>query len=395
MICADNLQVMTKNNPEEQKANEAADVKQQEGVLGCGEDENPSHENNKEINREIDKENDREIEKMIGYENIEGMGEAVGLSEQESAFSKVDIEKIRALPESELKRLLDEMRHDISRKKRKLRELYDEQNTYTADARELRSKRDKFNKMVEEKFNEANLMRDKRDMINQDAAVMREKRREYIDVVKPLGEKIKEMKEERDRHNKIARGTNDIIGNLYNDALERLINRDIPLDYEKDLFDKVLDFKKRYNAIKWANKIHENISTVYDEIRKWDDPIDEISAKIDSLSKEAQQYHEQAVAVYKEIDDLKKESDDYHKRLIDTYEAGAPLRMKIMTYKKQISELQQDITPYTERLHEIKAEKELKSLEKRRNGVRDKLVKKKRVDLHELQLIMDAGESIT
>ena len=66
-------------------------------------------------------------------------------------------------------------------------------------------------------------------------------RKPFLDKVRKKADEIEKLKVKRDEQNKIARGTTELLEKINDDILGTLIDKDIPLAREINLFENALE----------------------------------------------------------------------------------------------------------------------------------------------------------
>jgi len=200
--------------------------------------------------------------------------------------------------ERELKKKVNDLRHEIEKRDKDIKNLYNEINIYKKEADELRLKRDQAKESIKISLGDAKVFLNKRDELNKEVAELKKKRKKLSDKIKKLSGDIKNEKIERDELNKDARGTKEILIEIYEDKLKKILEDEIHLEDEIQIFNKLFEIKERLKTVEKADDVHKKISKDYEKIQKLNKNFDSICKKIKSIAEESQESHERAMQIY-------------------------------------------------------------------------------------------------
>ena len=296
------------------------------------------------------------------------------------------------MDEAKLKKDIKHLRDEIEKENGSIKNIYFEMKVYSKKADEFRAVRDMSNEKSKELRINAKKLIDERNEITKTIQELKEKRKKQIDNVKSLSKGMDGMKNERDSLNKTARGKFISLMNGYVERYEKLLKKEMPLEDEIKLFEKVLEIKDRLIKAHEADSLHKGIIEEYEKTKSLDDEIDAISAKIRENAEQAQKKHEEARTIFAEIDTLRKTGDDNHKKLIEIYDEMKPFREKIGAVKEAIKRLQTELEPLNEQLRDIHKKTEETEKEETLMEARKKIKASKRIDIRDFRLLLEKGE---
>jgi uncharacterized coiled-coil DUF342 family protein len=296
------------------------------------------------------------------------------------------------LNEKDLKDNLNALRHEVGHRDKQIKDLYRDINIHKRDADELRAKRDEATLKANKLSEEAKIFTSNRDELNGKISKLKEKRVTLIAELKNLTKDIKDHKDVRDKLNKTARGTDNLLLNIYTDDLNALLTKDIPLQDEIRIFEKLFEVGERVEVAKQADSIHKKILGSYEHVQNIKHELDQIHEEIQNIAKASQEQHEEAMRVYKDVGKLRKESDDAHKKLLEKYDAMNPLRDQIRVLRDEIKTYQDKLSPYIEDMEKVRTEREHRKLDKEITEAREKLQSSKRISFDDFRLLMEKGE---
>jgi len=293
--------------------------------------------------------------------------------------------------ESELKEKLNEYRSQVEGRSREIESILRQLRMLQKDANKFRTQRDEGNEKCKKLSAEAKELREKRDSINKKIAGIKEKRGKITEKIKGLSSEIKKSKEQRDELNKTARGTDQSLGKLFEKNLSILLNEDIPLSRETRIFENILEMKDRLKSAKEATDLHMKVVTTYEGLKGLDVEVDGISAEVRKLADESEKYHLQAVSIYDTVDKMRKESDEAHKKLLEKYDEMNPLRDRITALKEEIAKIQEEMAPYSDQFAEIKSKKDEERKAQMALEVKEKLKSSKRLSFDDFKTLMEGN----
>ncbi|HEY9247297.1 MAG TPA: phosphoserine phosphatase [Candidatus Methanoperedens sp.] len=316
---------------------------------------------------------------------LEGIPEAV----QEENVTKIAHEEFPRLSERELKDRINLLRQRLEQNERELKTVFREIALYNEGGQELRAKRDGLNARVKEISTKALDVKKKRDEANAKIAELKLQRDQYRSRGKEFGEKIGEMKKTRDELNKAARGRVETLEKAYEEELNVFLTADIPLEYEINLWKRLIELSQRFDATKKANVIHAEISQEYIKAKEIYTDMDSLHARIQALAQESQKYHEEMIAFYNEIDSVRKEADSYHFQLSEKYKGIAPLRKRIGVLKAETPKLRDELGVYLEQMKELQLARDEQKNMGKRELAKEKFKKSGRLSLEEFKILVD------
>ncbi len=299
---------------------------------------------------------------------------------------KIEVPK---LSERELKEKTNQLRQRLDKNERELKSIFREISLHNEGGKDLKAKRDGLNSRVKELSKKASELRNKRDEANKQISELKSQRDEFRKVGKDAGEKIGELKKTRDDLNKTARGRVETLDRAYSEELDKFINADIPLEYEINLFNRLIELGERLAATKKANEIHVEMSQEYTKTKEVYSDMDSVHERIQALADESQKYHESAIALYNEMDAIRKEADTFHSQLSEKYKCISPLREKIDGLKADSQRVRQELDAYLEQGKEIQLAKDERKNEEKRVEAKDKFKKSGRLSLDELRILVE------
>ena len=294
--------------------------------------------------------------------------------------------------EKELKKKINGLRNEIDHKNKKLKDIYHELGFHRRDADTLRTKRDQFNEKAKKLRQEAKSFVAKRDKVNEDIGKLKNKRASLIEKIKTLTRDIKETKGYRDELNRIARAPDTLLTEIYLRDIEKLVEKDMPIEDEVRLFDKIFEVKDRLLAAKKADTVHGKVSSTYEEVKKLNLNIDKINESVQSLAEESQENHQRAMNIYKEIDVISEESTQSHKKLVEKYELMNPLRDQIGSIKEEIKVVQEKLAPFVEEWEKIRHEREERKKSQDALKAKERLQSKKRISIDDFRVLLEKNE---
>lgn len=293
--------------------------------------------------------------------------------------------------EKELKTKVNGIRARITHDEKELKNIFNELRLHRTNIGELKEKRDSLNSQVKDMVDKARDLKDKRDGINANISKLKNVRNEQMMATQQVSEEISKLKVERDALNKISKGTVDFLSKTYVIELNTFLNADIPLQYEIDLFSKLIKLKERLEAALKADSIHKKMQQIYDENLS-QQPEENVGTNIRELATFSQEHHVEMIDLYKKIDEMRKDADLTHSQIKEKFVVTEPLRAKIDPLKKRIAEEREELNIYLEKLNDIQLVKDEKKQQEQRIVAKEKLEKTGKMSLHDLKVLMENGD---
>ena len=282
-------------------------------------------------------------------------------------------EPLPKLSERELKEKINLLRQRIEQNERELKTIFRDISLHNEGGQDLKAKRDGLNARVKELSPKAAQLRKKRDETNASIAELKAMRDNLRGKGKEFSEKIGELKKTRDDLNTTARGRFETLEMAYSEELNIFLTADIPLEYEINVYNRLLELSQRLEATKKANEVHSEISVEYSKAKVIYTDMDSLHAQIQALAQESQKYHEEMIKIYNEVDTLRKEADSYHTQLSEKFKNISPLRKKIGALKAEIPKLRDELGVYIEQMKGYQIAKDEQKNEGKREEAKEKL----------------------
>src|SRR5665648_91684 len=294
--------------------------------------------------------------------------------------------------ENELKRAINKKRQDIDHHDNLIRKAINEAKHHRSNVNELKAKRDEINAKVRKSASEASKIRKDRDEINTSIDVLKVERDGFRREVSKIAENIRQLKINRDGMNKDAKGSTTGLRRFYVLDVETLLNADIPLKHEINLFDGIMGMHGRIDLSHKADDIHGEVTTTYKSLNELSKKSDNIHRRVQELAKESQAKHEVMVDMYREIDKLRKEANDYHRQVMEKYAVIKPLSESIDANKVTIKRLRAELAEYIDKMDDIHKDKVKGKQDKDRVVAKEKLKKTGKMSLDDLRLLLEGNE---
>ncbi|AKB73696.1 Phosphoserine phosphatase [Methanosarcina lacustris Z-7289] len=296
------------------------------------------------------------------------------------------------LNERELKSKVNELRSRIEKSERQLASIFKELKINRTDIDGLKEKRDSLNKQVKERVAKAQSLRDRRDEINKQIGEYKEKRSNVNSKTQELFTGIADLKEKRDECNKLSHGSVESLSRAYEAELDAFLNKELPLEVEIKILQKLSDLVKRLEAAKKANKLHSQIQDSYKESKGIHKEGDEFHEKIQELSDESQACHLEMLENFKAADEIRKEANMYHAQLTEKIANINSIKEKIDPLKNSITGSRKELSLYLDRLKDLQLTKDEHKVSQKHSDAREKLQKNARLSLEDLKLLIEKGD---
>ncbi|MBO4302637.1 phosphoserine phosphatase [Methanosarcinaceae archaeon] len=297
-----------------------------------------------------------------------------------------------SMSDNDIKNKTNQLRSAIERDEKALRNVFRELKNHRADTEDLKKQRDELNGKVRELSAVAQKSRAARDEINAKIAELKKERATVLADSKARSGAIVEMKAKRDEFNAVSKGTCESLTERYQADLKSFTEADMPLDREKEIFERLMKYPERMNAAKEANELHKKIQETYDNAKDVYARNDELSAEIKKLSEESQKHHLEMIEGYRKVDEMRKEADDCHRRLTEKYTLTKPITAKIDPLKKSIAANRMELDVYLERSKAVQEAKDEKRLDRNHDSAKEKLEKNGRLTLEDLSVLIEKGD---
>ncbi len=294
--------------------------------------------------------------------------------------------------EKELKAKVNEFRKEMNAKNSLIEDLYKKIDAHKKDSEKYRTERDTGNDKIRELAEKAEVFKKKRDELNSQIAKLKEQRAEHTDKIKKLSSEINDSKSARDNLNESARGTYEMLSGIYESDMDALLNKDIPLDREIEIFRNISNLKGRLESSQKADEIHKSVSNNYSALRELNKIVRDISKDIKTLADESQENHVSAMKIYDELDAIRKSANESHEKLMQKYDEMTPHRDEIKKLKEDIKKIREDVAPYLDELDKIRLEKEEHVKETTVAKAKETLKNKKRLSMADFKLLLESDE---
>jgi len=257
---------------------------------------------------------------------------------------------------------------------------------------ELKAKRDEINGKVRKSASIASKIRTERDELNTFINTLKAERDGLRREISTIAESIRQLKINRDGMNKDAKGSTTGLRRFYVLDVETLLNADIPLKHEINLFDGIMGMHGRIDLSHKADDIHGEVTTTYKSLNELSKKSDNIHRRVQELAKESQAKHEVMVDMYREIDKLRKEANDYHRQVMEKYAVIKPLSESIDANKVTIKRLREELVVYIDKMDDLLKNKVKGKQDKDCVVAKEKLKTTGKMSLNDLRLLLESNE---
>lgn len=294
--------------------------------------------------------------------------------------------------EEELKKKVEALRNEIIGRENKIKKIHQELTLHRKELSRVKIERDRLNNQFKEKLEEIKKCKEQRNELNGKLAKLKKGHKAFILKIKALSDEIKKLKKERDCLNKKAKGSEEALGKKSQEITDVLLNDDIPLEKEIKLFDDVLTLKERLDVAREANRMHDDILRRYNEMTDVKTKAEGISKEIEQSKGEADNCHKRVMEFSKEITEIRKKADAHHAMLQEKYGQMKPFVDQISAMRKEIKDIQEEISTFASELEKIRTLREEQKRVETAKGVKEKLLKSKRVTIDDFRILLEKGE---
>ncbi|HEX54872.1 MAG TPA: hypothetical protein ENF49_01960 [Candidatus Altiarchaeales archaeon] len=291
--------------------------------------------------------------------------------------------------EREIKRMVESLRNEIEKRKKRINSLLAEIRIHKREAERIRTNRDKAVKEFKELIEKRREINAEIRNISERISRLRNERNSLLNRKKSMLEKIRSLKVERDCLNRKARGSYDHLMNILRNKVDEICNIEMPLEKEIKMFDRILDIRERIITAVKADKKHDEISNIYQEIKEINEKISKINKEMQFNSEEIKILRNNISEFNRKIDDKKREADEFHRKLLEKYDIINPIKGEIDEIKGEIDEIRERLDPLNEKLREIKRKRDDEKNRMMAMKIREKLKKSKRISIYDLRLLIE------
>lgn len=332
-------------------------------------------------------------------EELQAEGSAVDVAAESEVAEVAEVaevvaERPQVIPttENELKRYINKLRNGIDHHENLIKKAIFEAKNHRAGLADLKVKRDDINAGVRKSASEASKIRKERDEFNVVINGLKEERDGLRKEITTIAESIRELKTQRDDLNKGAKGSTLGLRRFYVLDVETLLNADIPLNHEKNMFDGIIDMHQRLDLSHKADDVHDEVTVTYKNLNALSKKSDQIHHRIQEIAAESQGKHEIMVEMYREIDKLRKDANNYHRQIEEKYAVIKPLSESIDANKVTIKKRRSDLGDCIDKMDDIHKDKLKGKQDKDTVVAKEKFKKTGKMSLDDLRLLIENNE---
>lgn len=296
------------------------------------------------------------------------------------------------LSEKQLKELRDSLTNEMEARKKVLDDLFKKINSNKSIGDRIKNERDSLNFRVKSLSQESKCMKELRDGINKIIKIQKKAQSKFTKQKKTLVDEIKKFKIKRTGYNKESGLPLEKIEKILEEDEKKLLNDDMPLETEIKLFDKVLDFKKRFESAQKANDYHNKIQDNYNKSQKLQSKINLIFEKVQKNANNSQDCHETLGLIHENLGKFRKESDSAHKQLLTIYKENKEIIKGIEAGKEAINKIQTELGAVHKKLKSMSDSRQTERKKTDVKSAKAQLKGSKKMGFDQFRLLMEEGE---
>lgn len=236
---------------------------------------------------------------------------------------------------------LDEKRTNLTSLRLRRKKLIDKLHELNNKRNELRSQRDKNNKLARELFDEARISKEKRDQINEEVQV----RKQMRDILREDADKIgKRIVELGSQMKNISVPKNRRVGDRIR-KLERQLETTpfLTKEMEKQTLTQLEELSSEFEKLEQFKDLRSEFRDIKNRLRHMQTEIKTYHTSVTTLAQESQIHQEKMIAATKEARKVKVESDESHAEVIALSSAISGIRKELDGLTGEVKKLSNEL----------------------------------------------------
>jgi len=256
------------------------------------------------------------------------------------------------------------------------------------ETRKWVDKRDTLNTKVRELIAEANNHRENRDQLNAEVREIKTHRDNWNRLVSSLSERLIQLKRE-----KMPQGGLPIQRlRAQMRALEkRHMTSVLTSDKEKALVDEIAELSAKIQDMEREVEQFEEIKQLDAEVRETKNQAEALHRNVSEYADRAQEEHDVMVKLFEEVDRLRQEADDAQEKFIETKLKADEEHRKHIDHIRQIHDFDKIIFGIKRKLQKSKKEIEEDTVKKEAEEIFDRFKSGEKLSTEDLMILQKSG----
>ena len=289
------------------------------------------------------------------------------------------------LNESEIKELLEKLtqaKNEVTILKGKLNQINKQKENWL-------KKKDEINKEISSKIGEIKGSKHKRNDLTSQVKNLKKTRN---DLNKQINEKINEIKKLKDDY-KSACEKHNVQGDPAK-LKKDIESLEFKIETEPMKFDKEQKLRKEIKGLKKQYAELSAVTGVWDNVRKKSKDIDvlkkeanQIHKKVQDMAKMSQGHHEELIGESKEIDDMKKAEEEAYQKFFEYKKQFSDINDELKKKLDELKTIKDTLDHNKVELDDLKKDKDTKAFKEKEKKVQEKVKKKAKLTTEDLLVL--------
>jgi uncharacterized coiled-coil DUF342 family protein len=285
-------------------------------------------------------------------------------------------EMIEELEEKRARHNADAERH------KRLRDDLNEKTREWADAR------DELNARVRKLIDEANKRRENRDKLNAEVRETKVSRDEWNRKFNDLSDKAQALR--REKMPKSGMSIRRFKAELRTLEKKHMTSVMSP-DKERDLVDQMSQLSAKIQAMEREVEQFSEVKTAEKEARDAKDLAETFHRRVGELAEKAQAEHDAMLKLYEEADGLRKEADDAQEKFIETKLAADEEHREHIEHIRQVHDFDKIIAGIRDKGRRARREKDETSVKKEAEDIFDRFKSGEKLSTEDIMILQKSG----
>ncbi|MFX1516505.1 MAG: coiled-coil protein [Promethearchaeota archaeon] len=282
-----------------------------------------------------------------------------------------------------------------------------------AMARDIKQKREGFNRKVTSIANKRNLLneqvkeliktakeeREKRDNCNETIAKIKEKKLLLLKEVEGFEEQAKRLDQQLNgiQEKKVQpKRRSDLSARKIRRSIQELewkiqTTSNLSIAEERDIVEKIARLEQKFREVHETDVVARDLKTILSRINVLKARFRGLENELRSQARESRFHHKTMIQAFKNADILRKQADELHAQFLESKEQANSIHNDYLNYIREISHLRQEINKNKQKFRAAQDAQRREKIEEKTEDAKKKFEEGRKLSFEEFRTLIDKG----
>lgn len=282
-----------------------------------------------------------------------------------------------------------------------------------AIARDIKHKREGFNRKVTSIANKRNLLneqvkeliktakeeREKRDNCNEAISNIKEQKmlalkelEGFEEQAKRLDEQLNGIREKKDQpKRKSELSARKIRRNIQDLEWKIQTTSNLSITEEREIVEQIARLETKFREVRENDVVARDLRTIKNRINVLGGRLRSLENELRSQARESRFHHKTMIQAFKNADILRKQADELHAQFLDAKEQANSIHNEYLSYIREINKIRQDINKNKQKFRAEQDAQRQEKIEEKTEDARKKFEEGRKLSFEEFRTLIDKG----